>query len=215
VKGYSSALSNIDMGLKINLLWAKEKAEKRVIFERTPWGYAFRLFKANAIIITTAVSICIISFLFGIYRTLPLKKDIKNIVNMRPVVSTVSGELGYEELAAVNSNYKKKIENMDNLVRKHLYLTPLLDALPRLTPKGLWLVNFSFKKTGQKLELALEGMVYLGDTDKELDLVNTFLLRLKENPTFAQYFKEIFIVSTGTSQIKKVIVTNFTISCQG
>lgn len=145
---------------------------------------------------------------------MPLQNELKNIINIRPVASTISGEPSYKELLDIESNYKIKAETMDNIIKNRLYLTPLLDAIPRVVPKGIRLVNLSFENKEEKTELILEGTAYLGNNDKELELVKTFLSRLKENPTFNKYFKEMSLVSTGHKQIKKISITNFIISCQ-
>lgn len=214
VKGYSSALSKIDTGIKINLLLAKERALKKISAERMPWALLVTFLKSNAIVVGLSFFICIAVLIFGVYRLLPPQIGLEIIINMRPAVSTVSADLSYEELIAINSTYKMKIETMDNIIKKRLYLTPQLDALPRVIPKGVWLVNLSFEKKEEKTELILEGMAYLGDNEKELGLVNLFLSRLKENPAFAKYFKEISLVSTGRNQRKKISITTFRISCR-
>ena len=212
VKGYICALPKIKTEVKINLLLAKERGLKKIGLERMPWTPLLALLKANARVVGLSFFICIAVFIFGVYRLLPLQKDLQNLINMRPAVSTVSANLGYEELVAINSTYKKKIETADNIIRKRLSLTALFDALPRVIPKGLWLVNLSFEKKEGKAELILEGMAYSGDQGEEL--VNLFVSRLKENPAFAKSFKEISLVSTERSQRKKIGITTFKISCR-
>ena len=103
---------------------------------------------------------------------------------------------------------------MDNIIKKRLYLTPVLDAIPRIVPKGIRLVSFSFKEGEKETELILEGTAYLGNSNKELELVNAFLSRLKVNPALTKYFKEMSVVSTGHKEIEKISITNFIISCQ-
>jgi len=214
VKGYSSSLSKINTGVKINLLLAKERVVKKIGQEvSAPQSLAMR-FKADVIVAAVCFLIFIIIFISGIYRAVPLQNELKNIINIRPVASTISGEPSYKELVDINSNYKIKAEAMDNIIKNRLYLTPLLDAIPRVVPKGIRLVNLSFENKEEKTELILEGTAYLGNNDNELELVSTFLSRLKENPTFTKYFKEISVVSTGYKQIEKITITNFIISCQ-
>ncbi|MBU4472636.1 MAG: hypothetical protein KJ842_00550 [Candidatus Omnitrophica bacterium] len=57
-------------------------------------------------------------------------------------------------------------------------------------------------------------MVYLGDSNKEIESVNTFLTKLKANPFFIKYFNEINVASLDRKQIEKETMTNFVISCQ-
>lgn len=213
IKGYSSSLSKINMGLKINLLSAKEKPLRKISEEE------MRLFWVRCLTSNTAIALfcffaCVITFLFGLHGASHLQKNLKNIISARPLVTTVSAELGFEELLKVNSDYKAKIETLGNFIKNRLYLTPLLDVIPAIVPKNIRLSSLNFKKENGKIELALEGAAYLGNSQKETELINVFLARLKENPAIAKYFKEIAVVSTGQIKIQEINTTNFKISCQ-
>ncbi|MDD4980860.1 MAG: pilus assembly protein PilM [Candidatus Omnitrophica bacterium] len=214
VKAYSASLSKVATGVKINLLSAKEKTEQKAIPEQFTFAYLEHLFRINTRLIMASIFVCAAVFLFSVSRRIPLQKELKNIINTRPPVSTVSPDLGYEELAAVDFDYKQRITNMDNFLKQRPYLTPLLDVIPSLVPDGIWLVNLSSKEGTEGIELTLEGMAYLGDSKKERELVNAFVSALKKDPTFAQYFKEVSLVSAVSMQSGKANVTNFTISCQ-
>jgi len=214
VKGYSSSLSKINIEVKIDLLLAKERVTRKIGQEALrPLSWVMR-FKSDIIVAGVCLLTYIVIFLSGIYRTLPLEKELNNIINIRTATSTISGELSFKELLDINSNYKIKAEAMDNIIKKRLYLTPVLDAIPRIVPKGIRLVSFSFKEGEKETELILEGTAYLGNSNKELELVNAFLSRLKVNPALTKYFKEMSVVSTGHKEIEKISITNFIISCQ-
>ncbi len=214
VKGYSSSLFKIDVGVKINLLLAKEKLAKKTAQKVSePLSPAMRL-KSDIIVTAVCFLILIAVFLFGKYRRLPVEKELHNIINDRPAVSSVSKLISYKELVDINSNYKMKAGVMDGIIKSRLYVTPLLDAIPRVIPKGVQLVSLSFKEVEEKTELILEGTAYVGNGDKELELVNTFLSLLKENSVLSRYFKEMSVVSTGQKQVDKMTITNFVISCQ-
>ncbi len=214
VKGYSSSLFKINIGVTIDLSSAKEIATKKAAQQASAASSLVMRFKSDAIVATICFLILAVIFVSGIYRQLPLQNELKNIINMRPETSTLSGELSNEELAGTNSNYKLKAAAMESIIKNRAYITPLLDAIPRVVPKGMWLADISFKKEEEKTELILKGAVYLGDSDKESKLVNTFFSHLKENPVFSKYFKEMPIVSTGRKQTGKTSITDFTISCQ-
>lgn len=214
VKGYSSSLFKINIGVKINLLLAKERITKKIAAEAlTPLSWVMR-FKPDIIVATVCLVVFIMISLSGTYRALPLQNELKNIINIRPEVSSISGDLGYEELLGINSIYKIKIENIDSMIKKRLYLTPLLDAIPRIVPEHIRLVNLSFKKEEEKIEFILVGVVSLGDSDRESELVDTFLSRLKQNTTITRYFKEISLVSKEHPQIREISITRFKISCR-
>jgi len=215
VKGYSSSLSKINTRVKINLLLAKERVTKKISTEAmAPLSLAVR-FKTDIIVAAVCFLVFIVILLSGAYRALPLQNELKNIINIRPVTSTISGELSYKELLDINSNYKAKVGDTDSLIKQRLYLTPLLDVIPRVVPRGMRLLDLSFKKEEEKTELILKGTAYLGNSEKELEMVNAFVLRLKGDPIFARYFNEISLVFKGNKQIEKIMMSNFIISCQG
>jgi len=214
VKGYSSSLAGFKMVVKINLLAAKERGSRKGGPEvLTPLSLAKR-FKYAFAVSAVCLFILISTFVSGISRTMPLQKELRNIINMRPGISAISGDLSNKELQDINANYKVKAEAMDSIVKKRMYLTPLLDAVPRTMPKGLRLETLSLKRGEGGLEFILNGSVFLGNSNKEEEMVNTFLLRLRENPAIAKYFKDIAVGSIEYKQMDKINITNFVISCQ-
>lgn len=216
VKSYSVSLSRIiKTSLKIDLLSARAKL--RLLAERPERPEVISLLKGIRIgprIIILALFICLIPFFFGLYKRLPLEKELKNIIALRPKISTVNTEAGYQEFLAIKAQNEDKLSILDNLTRKQVFVTAPLDAIPRVIPKGLWLRELAFNKQEEKTELTLRGSAYLADSDKELELVNTFISNLRNNPDFNQYFKQINIVSIEQSKTEKITVTNFTITCR-
>ncbi len=215
VKGYSSSLSKIDTGVKINLLAVKERAAREFSLEQTKVALLIKRYKSYFKVVAMSLLICVMIFIFGEYRISPLKKELKNIIGMRPQVSTVGPNTSYAELTDLYSTYKLKIE-IDHFIKSQLCLTEVLDVIPRLVPEGIWLSNIYFKneRLENRVELNLGGIAYLGDSNKEVKLVDTFRSSLKEFPLFAKYFKEIVAVSLDNKEIRGVNVTSFLISCR-
>ncbi len=215
-KGYSISLSRaIKTGLKLDLLAARAEAlAMKEPHAKLEFGYFLAGLKINPKIATLALLICVATFAYGLVSTLSLNKELQQIISRRPKVVSVNPEAGYEELLSVDSAYKTKLDTLNSLIKQKLCLTSPLNVIPRIIPEGIWLTNFSFHKEDNQTELDLEGMAYLGDPSKEFDLVNSFLLKLRENPVFANYFKEINIVSVDTAQVEKTRATSFKISCR-
>lgn len=216
IKGYTASLSKIvKNNLTVNLLAAKEKAkslkEKEVGKEAISLLQGLRLDYRFA---TLGLLICIATFGFGLYRIQSLRKELNRIVSMRPQVSTLNPGATYEELNSIDSEYKRKLGAIDNLIKRQIYLTELLDILPRALPKGVWLTNLSFKKEEGGAQVNFEGMVYLADSDKEFTTLNQFLADLKGNPEFSKYFKEANITSLDRKQVGNLTMLNFLISCR-
>ena len=217
IKAYSSSLSKvIKSRIKINVFAVKTKMKipKQKSVQREVISL-FEGFRVDYRIIALGVLLCLGTFISGIYRTQILRKELNSVIAKRAGVTTVNPRATYEQLMGEDSEYKGKLEVLENLVKKQLYLTEPLNVIPKAMPAGVWLKYFSFRKKDEnKAELVLEGTVYLADSDKEFAAVNTILSILKANSDFTKYFKEINIVSLDRGQFEEATATNFLISCK-
>ena len=217
VKGFSSSLyKTIKSGIKVDLLGAKQKglmAKERVVPIEA--GEMLEGLKIDYKIIFLGILICAATYGYGIYRMQPVKKDIADLISSRPQVISVNPEASYEELAGKEANFKRKLEVLNDIVMKQLYVTKPLNGIPRAVPKGVWLTRFTFTKADQeKSDVSLEGASYLGDSDDEFKSVNQFVSNLKNDPDFTKYFKNISVVFIDRKPIGKITATNFSISCK-
>ncbi|MFA5115169.1 MAG: pilus assembly protein PilM [Candidatus Omnitrophota bacterium] len=220
LKSYATALANVNTGLKPNLLQAKEKAEKKAPVERpkTKTGVLLmQLRSETAKALAIAIFICLGTYYFGASRLLPLRMEINKIKKMRPAASSlIKPNAGYDELVRVNAEYRKRINVLDGLLTKRIYVTELLDAIPRLVPSQMRLSELSFKKEAAGVvSLVLQGVVYMGDSNQEMAAVNKFLAALKSNPVFSKYFGDLIgVVSINHQEMFGRPVTTFVIACK-
>lgn len=217
IKGYCTSLCGaIKIGIKVNLLEAKERAA--VVKERTLQAETISLLKGirlNPGIIFLGIAMCLAVFGYGIYRKVPLAKEFKAITQMRLNIAGIDPDASYEELTSIDSRKRKKLDDLNNLVQKQMYLTVPLDAVVKALPRGVWLSSFYFNKQDeQKAELILEGMVYLVKKETEFDAVNKFVSNLKQVPGFFSYFKNISVKSLDRIQFEGIPVSKFVISCR-
>ena len=216
IKAYSGSLLEVNTGIRINLLSVKERALKKTSALQPAETILITGIKTHFMVAVASLFICTLVFFLGLYKILPLKNELENIIKVRPRVSIVNQDASYEKLDNLYSEYKQKTTTLDNLIKNRFYLTSLLDLLPRLVPKGMWLTDFSFEnqKEENKIKIILEGMAYLGDNSKELELVNNFLANLKKDPLFIKYFTETRITSIDSKRVVGDAVTHFIISNQ-
>jgi hypothetical protein len=212
IKAYCSSLTKVETAIKINLLTAKEKTLKKISIDSKPKITSSFSFKPNLILSMVCLLLCIITFFFGVYRILPLRKDLKSLADKYPNVSIASLQANYDELANKYNNEKVKIKSIGDLIKQQLYLSEVFDVIPRAILGDAWLTELSFKGGENLAELILRGTAYLGDSNKELELVNAFIGRLKESQVFKKYFRNVEIVSVDYDQSKSV--TSFIISCR-
>ncbi|MDD5116477.1 MAG: pilus assembly protein PilM [Candidatus Omnitrophica bacterium] len=213
-KSFGVVLSkDLPLRVKINLFSARQKTEggkgkDDILSFLEGVRVDFR-------IITLGVLICALTFGFGIYRIQPVREELSLIRANRPKISSVSGEEDSATLAARDKSLKKKLNNLDSLIKDQLYATYFLDIIPRALPEGAWLTKFtSTRKEDGRPEVVIEGEAYLGDSDKEFEAVSTFLSNLKSNQFFSKNFQEITITSVDRKPVLDKSVAFFSIVCR-
>jgi len=203
----------LSLKVKINLFNARLKADS-VKGKEDIFAFMEGV-KVDFKIIVLGILICVATFGYGIYRMQPVRQEINSIKNKRLKVASISAIEDYAELSGRNKKLKKKLNNLDSLIKNQLYATYFLDIIPRALPEGVWLTKFiATRKEDNRPELILEGQAYLGDSDKEFEAVNTFLNNLKSNQFFSQNYKEITITSVDRKSIFDKSVAIFSIVCR-
>ncbi len=216
-KAYGCALSRaVKTAFKLDLFTVKARAkpQKEGAAGQEAVFSLFTDIKIEPKILALGLVICILAFGLGIYQKMPLQKELNSVISARPNIANVKSDATYEELDNISSGFRKKIITLDGLIKKQLYLTEILDSIPKLVSEGVWLTSFSFTKDDEKAALTLQGMAYLADSDKEFQAINDFVAKLQENPQFTKYFKYISLVSIEQSEVRKTTVSNFTIACR-
>jgi Tfp pilus assembly PilM family ATPase len=215
-KSYATAISNVQrLRFPINLLRPAVKREavkglsiKALPIEITP-------LRINPKVILLAFLVIFLTVGRGWYkRQLPLN-ELKIVKGEQPKIEGISGEQSSSALADLEKEYINKINIMKDMVKDKFYVTEALDAIPRLMPEGAWLNSLSFQILHDRLELRLEGMVFLDDLDKEFAVVNDIVSGLKNNSNFSRRFREINVVSMERDElaILKSEGTKFVILC--
>jgi len=216
LKSYTVALSNINTGLRPDLLKAREKTVKKVVaVPQTKAGVFLAQLKSEySKALMVAIVICLAVYYFGISRLAPLEKELKKITAVRPSLATIKANANYDQLVSINVDYRNKITALDELLKRKVYVTELLDIIPRVTPSSMRFSELVLNNEDKKRELLLCGIVYLGDTNQEMDAVNSFVKALKANPAFTRHFKEISVVSINHEQVFGKATTVFVINCK-
>lgn len=222
IKAYAGSLfKTVNSPIKINLLAVKKRHlrfkesddSKESDAFKEDFVSIFRGLHINPIMILLGVLICSAVFGYTFYQRIPVKKELDIIISKRPKVDTVSPDSDYDSLAQTNNEYKKRINDLEDVIRKQLYITEPLAWIPRLIPDGIWLESFAFQRTEDEEYLILKGFAYLRDSSREFNSVNGFVLSLKGSAVFSKYFKDIRLVSVENKNIAKISATSFEIRC--
>lgn len=219
IKSYgSSLLKIIKTDLKINILFPKAKLAIRAQKEGADESGLLALLgglKVDLRFIALGLFICLLVFGLGLFRKFPLQKEINQILQDRPKASKDKGNVPLGELVTLNNDLKKQVSVLNELIGKQPYFTEVLAALPRNISNDMRLTNLQYTKNESgRNELLLQGVVYLGDSDKELKLVNFLASALKDDKVFNRFFRDISVLSIEHAQAEKVTATKFTIICK-
>ena len=215
IKGYGAALNKIIPGkVKINLVKIRASAYKAGV--QVDVASLFRDIKVDFRAIIAGVLICLLTFGYWLRKSLPLKEELKGVIAARVQVNKIDANLTSDELIGVSLEYKRKLGKLDALIRKQLYLTEVMDSIPRSVPDGVWLTGLSLvkDKIDNSSRLTLEGMSYLQDSDKEFEAVNRFLDNLKQDQVFNKYFTDVSITSIDRRQVDNINATSFSLVCR-
>lgn len=214
VKSFAAALFNsAPLKIKINLVGSRLKAARAVAAAGTPLALLEGI-KLDLRYIFLGAVICIAFFGYGLMRTQTKKQELDAIRNKRVKISSIVSD-NFEELSAIDSKYRKKIAALDNLVKNQMYVTPLLNNIPRVLPRGVWLESFNLTQSKDApWELVINGQVFLKNGEQEFDSVNIFLTNLKKDPIFSSYFNEIVIGFIDRKDMLGQSITVFKITCK-
>lgn len=219
IKSYgSSLLKIIKTDFRINILVPKAKPAIKVQKEgAAEFGLSALLsgLKVDSRFIALGLFICLLVFGLGFFRKFPLQRELNQILLDRPKALKDKGNVPLSELVILDSEMEKQAGVLNKLISKQPYFTEALAALPRNIPNDMRLTNLQYIKNELgRNELILQGVVYLGDSDKELKLVNFLATALKEDKVFNKFFRNISVFNIEHTQADKVTATNFTIICK-
>lgn len=213
-KGFGAAIfKEFPLKVKVDLLGSRLKADKAS--GGVDVSMLLQGFKLDPKVVFLGILICVVTFGYGFLKMQPASEELSKITGKRPKVITVSVDDSYESLSDTDKKFKNKLDSLDKLIKNQFYATYPLDIIPRALPKGAWLTNFSLtQKDDGKLELTMDGLVYLGDSDKEFEAAGAFLSNLRSDKIFSKYFTEITIASVDRKQFLDSAAAVFSIVCR-
>jgi hypothetical protein len=131
----------------------------------------------------------------------------------------VTDLMSYSDLETLKVKLTKRLSTFQRIISARSYLTTKFNELPRILPDGLWLTGISSEemkeKEGKKFSkiFKLRGVVFLGDSAKELDSINNLVSKLNESQVFSKDFRNIKLDSVSRDKLGETPVTLFEITC--
>jgi len=133
------------------------------------------------------------ALLFGIFSMFVSRE--KNLLEQEKRKSPKFMDVSHftdAQLKAGESEIKKRMAIFNKYIKKRFVLTDKLSALPKATPKEIWLTGLDFKITSSEdkrkqdriIKFSVQGNIYTERKGLEIELVNEFSDRLKTDDSF-------------------------------
>jgi Tfp pilus assembly PilM family ATPase len=114
----------------------------------------------------------------------------------------------WESLKKDIKDKKGKAASLQKLSR-FKRISPFLDKLPHLFPRGLWLDNLDLVPVGSRYKVIMRGNIFLGDSYQERLEIDKFVLNLKNDKTVKSIFSKIEMTSSEQRRKGEFTVTFF------
>jgi hypothetical protein len=182
----------MNLYFKINLnkygeLRAKQENEKRT-FRNTILGYA----------IFTIIMIAFVIFLVGSLN--------KKIDSRDDLLAQIKKEIKTYEVSG-DFLSSKDLEKLANVTEERIFWSKKLVAFSEKTTDKIAITHFSFKNG----TLSLFGITKMDKSQKEFDLIDEFIVKLKENKQISEDFPQIQFVKSRRDFEKDVEILRFQI----
>ena len=155
-----------------------------------------------------SISFVLISIIFYIiFLTINSNLQAK-LNNRKALLSDIKKEI---KSYKVSGEYlsKKDLERLAQLSTERIFWAKKLVALAEKTTDKIAITHFSFKND----VLRLYGITKVDREQKEFDLIDDFIKRLKENKQISVDFPEIQFVKSARDKEKEVDILRFEIDC--
>ncbi|MFC1703626.1 pilus assembly protein PilM [Candidatus Omnitrophota bacterium] len=210
-KAYAAALrQTFRSQADINLLRKRDVLEEkpRIAVSELPIDVAM-------LVRTSIVAVLFVAFIFtaGSMRVAPLKSRLAKIEKQRLQLDPKFSSATIPQLDKLKIQYENEMQTLTEL-KQDRYVTPLVNALPRLIPQGVWVENFDFSEKKGQFSLRISGNAYSKEKSEEIRMVNAFVSNLQNNAMFAKKFNQIKLGSVSQGRVETWTVSRFLINCK-
>jgi len=217
LKAFSGTIDQAKPAVKINLLvaWSKDRQQKGSVFKPEDIRAVLAGLRPERKFLVIAGLIVCAGISAGILRKAPIQREISQIISSRPKSVSIKPQSTLGDLQQLEKKAKQDLSDLSGLVKKQLFLTPGLSAIPKLLPPGVWLEKLKLSSTNKERKFILQGNIYLNNSQREAEALEGLLLALKKDPDLGKMFSELQINSMDSADINGKPVTRFSISGSG
>ena len=173
---------------------------------------------------SVAVLLLIIIKLLCMKGIAPLTNELSKTLSERPKKGvSVKSDKKIEELERVKNKMNSEKVLMENIISNRTNFTSRLEDLAKFVPDNIWLTELNFeelldRKDASKAhrKLSIKGYCLIDKNLNETDVINNFLIKLKEDNNINKGMKKVDIVSVERKEeMEKGRVASFEILFTG
>ncbi|MGD9201630.1 MAG: hypothetical protein PVI26_08720 [Chitinispirillia bacterium] len=171
------------MKYTINIIRNARIEEKKLEYQR------IRMVALN----TACFGILALSLFYSILQILMMEQVIKN---EKAKVGQVKDKYKQYQQTTMNVN-KSDIELLDKLQNHKIFWTEKVAAMARHLPDNYWITHFVYSNN----LFDVKGFGYISKNQDQLNVINDYLTKLRQDTTFSDIFKEIYLNSTNLTDV--------------
>jgi len=165
---------------------------------------------------TAAVSLILVTALYSIGIVSVAAAHLKKVVAQGKTLPAITQYLDTATLENLKNEELKIITTLRSSVDQRIYLTDKLNAINTSLPKGAWITAMDAKNLIEsKMQLIINGNVFLKDSTQQIDTATQFLKNLKQNKVFMEGFNRCKLGNIKKDKIDAYEVTSYSIDCGG
>ncbi len=181
------------------------KKAKEEIFSFAPWNVPLL---AGVSIVGMVVCI-FLSIMLN--NSLSLKRyELKKMEEKIAMPSQIKN-MSVDKLKKYIVERKNLLENMKEKLQQADKVAPLLEKLPLVLGKGVWLTGFSLSNADSGYILEITGYVFRGDLDEARRGLDEFIDNLREDEVFSKLFTKISLLSSEKASFEGIDVLAFSL----
>ncbi len=145
--------------------------------------------KQLASVLSIAAALILLTLLYSIGIVSSARSQFKIAQEKAVSLPAATGNIPIETLESLKSKTSKTTKFLKSLFTKGIYLTDKLNHLVANLPEGVWITSFEAKELPDfKIEMSLQGKVFLKDPSQQMNRANKFLEALKQDRIFMKGF---------------------------
>ncbi|MBU1006288.1 MAG: pilus assembly protein PilM [Candidatus Omnitrophica bacterium] len=171
---------------------------------------------------SAAVFLLILLKVIGMRAIAPLTKEYERTISERPKAEVSIKDDSIGALESAKNSMEEERNLLADIISNRVYITMGLSDFVKFTPDNMWLTEVNYEENASRKrspatsrQLNIKGYCVIDTNVSETDMVNHFLLNLKESYMIKKSMRNADIVSVEKTEVDGRKVANFEIIFTG